>query len=201
MAFLRSGTGSEHLSVIEGDDITLRPPQLSDYSQWAELRQQSREHLRPWEPLWPDDDLAMSGFNRRIKHYHREAHDDLGYAFLIFRRHDDRLLGGVSLANVRRGVTQCATLGYWLGLPYVRQGFMRRAVSLVAAYAFDTLKLHRLEAATQPHNHPSICVLEANGFRREGYATRYLKINGVWSDHLLFARLADDPAGAEAARR
>ena len=197
MAFLRSGTGSEHLSVIEGEGLSLRAPQMSDYAPWAELRQQSREHLRPWEPLWPDDDLAKSGFSRRIKHYHREALDDLGYAFLIFRREDQRLFGGVSLSNVRRGVTQCANLGYWLGLPFVHQGIMRAAIGLVQSHAFETLKLHRLEAATQPHNRSSIRVLERNGFRREGYARRYLKINGVWSDHVLFARLSDDPAGGE----
>lgn len=197
MAFLRSGTGTEHLSVIEDGSLSLRPPQMSDYPEWARIREQSREHLRPWEPVWPLDDLARSGFRRRIKHYQQEALDDLGYAFLIFYKPANTLLGGISLSNVRRGVTQSAHLGYWLGLPFVGRGVMRKAVSLVTAHAFETLRLHRIEAATQPSNAASIRVLEHNAFRREGYARRFLKINGMWSDHILFARLSDDPAEPE----
>lgn len=198
MAFLRAGTGAEHLSIIERDGLRLRLAQLSDYAPWAELRASSREHLTPWEAIWPLDDLTKSGFRRRLRHYHREALEDLGYSFLIFRAAEDRLLGGVSLSNVRRGVTQAASLGYWLGLPYVGAGVMTKAVGMAVTHAFDTLKLHRLEAATQPNNASSIRVLEHNAFLREGYARRYLKINGVWSDHILFARLADDHVQQEA---
>ena len=197
MAFLRTGSGAEHLSIIEGHGLRLRPPQLSDYGPWAELRTLSREHLKPWEPLWGHDDLTKSAFRRRLRHYEREALEDLGYAFLVFRATDDCLLGGVSLSNLRRGVTQASNLGYWLGLPHIGQGIMRKSVGLVVLHAFDVLKLHRLEAATQPHNAASIRVLESNGFEREGFAKRYLKINGVWSDHILFALLAENPREKE----
>ena len=165
---------------------------MSDYAAWAELRAHSRAHLTPWEPVWPRDELTRSAFRRRVRHYQREAREDLGYAFLIFRETDDRLLGGLTLSNVRRGVTQAAVLGYWLGLPFVRRGYMTEAVAAIVRFAFDELRLHRLEAATMPVNHASIRVLERNGFRREGLARRLLKINGVWQDHVLYALLAEE---------
>jgi ribosomal-protein-alanine N-acetyltransferase len=191
MAFLRAGNSSEW-AVIQGRGVWLRPPQMSDYGPWAELRTLSRQHLMPWEPAWPRDDLTKSAYRRRIKHYQREARDDLGYAFLMYEADTDRLLGGVTLSNVRRGVTQSAMLGYWLGLPYVGYGHMTAAVRAVLPHAFEQLRLHRIEAAAQPINSRSVGVLKRAGFIEEGLARRYLKINGAWQDHLVFAILAED---------
>jgi [ribosomal protein S5]-alanine N-acetyltransferase len=103
----------------------------------------------------------------------------------------------LSLSNVRRGVTQAAILGYWLGLPFVRKGYMSAAVAASVSYAFEDLHLHRLEAATMPNNAASIRVLERNGFRREGIARRLLKINGAWEDHVLHALIAEDVGTAQ----
>jgi ribosomal-protein-alanine N-acetyltransferase len=192
MAFLRSGIGSE-LPVVRGRGLILRPPHIGDYSAWAELRARSRDHLVPWEPQWARDELTRDAFRRRIRHYQRELRDDLGYAFFLFRDTDDALLGGLTLSNVRRGVTQAAAIGYWIGLPFVRRGYMSNALAAGMRFAFEDLKLHRLEAACMPHNVASIGVLEKNGFTREGLARRYLKIDGVWQDHLLYATLIDDP--------
>lgn len=191
MAFLRAGNPSEW-TTIQGRGVWLRPPQLSDYAPWAELRALSRTHLVPWEPAWPRDDLTKIAFRRRIKHYQREAREDLGYAFLVFETTGDRLIGGVTISNVRRGVTQSAMLGYWLGLPFVGRGYMGAAVNAMLQHAFETLRLHRVEAAVQPGNDASIKVLQRAGFAEEGLARRYLKINGTWQDHLLLAILAED---------
>jgi ribosomal-protein-alanine N-acetyltransferase len=201
MAFLRSGTGFDQATSIRGDGVWLRPAAASDYPAWAELRQMSRAHLTPWEPQWAADELSRSSFKLRLRHYAREARDDLGYAYLVFRAGDDNLIGGMSLSNVRRGVSQSASLGYWLGLPYVRRGYMRAAVAAVLHHGYDALRLNRVEAACLPWNERSIRVLEACGFTREGLARHYLKINGVWQDHLLYARLRDDglPAKGDAA--
>ena len=136
--------------------------------------------------------IRESSYRRRLRHYQREQREDLGYAFAIFSLADDNLVGGVSLSNVRRGVTQAAQLGYWLGLPHLRKGYMADAVAAVVPYTFFGLRLHRIEAATLPTNASSIRVLERNGFEREGYARRYLKINDDWQDHILFALLAED---------
>ena len=101
-------------------------------------------------------------------------------------------MGGLTLSNVRRGVTQAAVLGYWLGMPFVCRGHMTEAVRAAVAFGFESLHLHRLEAASMPNKPSSIRVLERVGFRREGFARRLLKINGVWEDHVLLRLLNDD---------
>jgi ribosomal-protein-alanine N-acetyltransferase len=192
MAFLRSSIGPDSAQAVRGRGVLLRAPAMSDYGPWAELRARSREYLTPWEPSWQRHELTRGAYRRRVRHYQREAREDEGYAFLIFDEADDELVGGVTLSNVRRGVTQAAVLGYWLGLPYIKRGYMTCAVQAIASFAFEDLRLHRLEAATMPANAASIRVLERNGFRREGFARGLLKINGVWEDHILFALLAED---------
>lgn len=193
MAFLKTGLGTDYATQIRGDGVWLRAPQMGDYGPWAELRAASRGHLTGWEPQWARDELTRSAYRRRMRHYAREQRDDTGYAFFIFRAGDDALLGGLTISNVRRGVSQSAALGYWLGLPYVQRGHMTRAVRAAVSYAFSDLRLHRVEAACLPVNDASMRVLDHNGFTREGLARRYLKINGVWQDHVLFAKLIDDP--------
>ena len=192
MAFLRSTSGIDAEAEIHGQEVFLRHPTMGDYGAWAELRAMSRQHLTVWEPQWARDELTRSAFRRRLRQYQRELREDQGYAFLIFRHAGAKLLGGLSVSNVRRGVAQAASLGYWIGAPYVGRGHMTDAVKAVLPFAFVTLGLHRLEAACLPHNLPSTRVLEKAGFKREGMARRYLKINGVWQDHDLFALLQDD---------
>lgn len=192
MAFLRSVASSETGPFVYGDTVMLRTPQAADYPAWAELRAQSREFLTPWEPSWSSNELTRASFRRRLRHYMKELREDLGYAFFVYRLEDDLLLGGLTLSNVRRGVTQACTLGYWIGLPHARKGYMTGAVKAVIPFVFDTLRLHRLEAACLPNNGASIQLLENCRFRREGVARRYLKINGIWQDHILFALLADE---------
>ena len=191
MSFLRPVLGTENYAV-RGTLTGLRALTMADYAAWAAIRGRSRQHLMPFEPLWQHDELEKSAYRRRVRHYQRELSEDLGYAYAMLRMSDDELLGGISLSNVRRGVTQTASLGYWLGLPYARQGFMNDAVAAIIPYAIHNLGLHRIEAATLPDNNPSIRVLERNGFKREGFARRYLKINGVWRDHILFGLIAED---------
>jgi len=194
MVFLRAAPAFETAHPVTGAGVVLRAPQLHDYLPWAELRSASRDHLTPWEPLWPLDDLTRSSFRRRLRHYANEARDDHGYAFFIFENATGRLTGGVTLSNVRRGVTQSATLGYWMGAAFASRGVMSASVATLIPFAFQTLRLHRLEAATLPSNAASIRVLEKSGFEREGYARSYLKINGTWQDHVLYGRLAQDAA-------
>lgn len=197
MAFLRHGLFEDAEPVIDGRGLRLRPYLSTDYPAWAELRAASRQHLQPWEPLWPRDDLTKMAYRRRIRHYHRETRDDLGYAFAIFDKTSDALMGGVSLCNVRRGVTQSAILGYWLGAPYAGRGIMTEAVRAFLPHAFGALRLHRVEAVTQPNNAPSIRVLEKCGFTREGHLRHAIKINGLWTDHVLYAILSTDSAGRD----
>jgi [ribosomal protein S5]-alanine N-acetyltransferase len=191
MAFFRTINFSEPLPSVTGDGVMLRTPQMTDYTEWAALREKSRAFLAPWEPTWPEDDLSRGAFRRRIRRYVEDLRADLGYAFLIMRGTDNALVGGLTIANVRRGVAQAGSLGYWMGQPFARQGYMTAAVRAIVPFAFTTLRLHRLEAACIPTNTGSIRLLENTGFVREGYAREYLCIDGVWQDHLLYARLKE----------
>ena len=193
MAFLRSVGFFEPEHAIESGPIVLRPPRMSDYESWAQLRRESRGFLTPWEPTWPADDLTRSAFRCRVKRYVRDMREDAGFAFFLFTASDGQLAGGLSLSNIRRGAAQTAALGYWIGLPFARHGLMTAAVRAVLPFGFDNLKLHRIEAACLSSNEPSLRLLRRTGFTEEGFARGYLKINGVWQDHVLFAMLAGDP--------
>ncbi len=179
--------------LVEGETVLLRMPQMADFAAWSALRERSREFLVPWEPIWPVHDLTRGSFRRRMRRYLRDVREDAAYPFLVIRRADRALLGGVSLSNVRRGVTQTASLGYWMGAPFAGRGYMSAAVRTLLPFAHTTLGLRRIEAACLPNNAPSMRLLEGAGFHREGYGREYLCINGTWQDHVLYARLAGDP--------
>src|SRR5262249_5734854 len=146
MAFFRTVSLTDQMPAIAGDGVVLRVPQMSDFAEWAALREASRDFLTPWEPTWPADDLTRASFRRRIKRYSEDQRGDLAYAFFDFRKHDNALIGGLTLANVRRGCAQAGSLGYWMGAPFARQGHMTAAVNAVIPFAFGSLRLHRIEA-------------------------------------------------------
>jgi ribosomal-protein-alanine N-acetyltransferase len=176
---------------LTGDRVFLRPPERSDYEAWASLRASSRDFLTPWEPSWPPDALSRASFRARVGRYAEDWRTDQAYNFFIFSN-DEALVGGVSLSNIRRGVSETASLGYWVGEAFARQRYMTAALPLILEFAFDRLGLHRVEAACLPTNIPSRSLLARAGFRQEGYAREYLCIEGKWQDHLLFAILRGD---------
>ena len=193
IAFMRGLTfpGGQQ-PVIRGQGIYLRYPRMADFPVWAKLRAESREFLTPWEPVWADDELTRGAFRRRIKRYQKETRLDSAYVFFVLRESDDALIGGCTLSNVRRGVTQCCTLGYWIGSQFARQGYMTGALRALLPFVFRTLGLHRIEAACLTDDDGSRNLLTRVGFRQEGLARRYLLINGEWADHLLFALLKEE---------
>jgi ribosomal-protein-alanine N-acetyltransferase len=192
MAILKSTNGLEADEVIAGNGVYLRYPVMSDYAGWASLRDTSREFLTPWEPVWPIDDLTRPAFRRRLRRYSRELKEDSSYPFFVFRSEDNKLLGSCIISNVRRGVAQNCSLGYWIGKEFASKGWMSEAVRACVPFAFDRLGLHRIEAACLLSNEPSQRLLRRVGFIQEGVARKYLRINGEWQDHLQFAMLASD---------
>ncbi len=195
MALFRIHKTTPETSLIRGDGLFLRPPTMRDFTEWAALREESRDFLTPWEPLWPADDLTRTAFRRRLRRQDEEMERDETYPFFLFRDGDNALLGGLTLGQIRRGVAQTATLGYWMGQPHAGKGYMSRAVRAACRHGFSALRLHRIEAACLLHNDPSRMVLKSCGFKHEGHARAYLRINGQWQDHILFALLDSDPAG------
>ncbi len=201
MALFRLGPSNDSINFVRGEGVYLRPPEMRDYEAWAALRERSRAFLTPWEPTWPGDDLSRPAFRRRLRRHAQEIENDESYPFLIFRDGSDTLVGGLTLGQIKRGVAQSATLGYWMGAPYAGMGLMSRSVRALTGYAFTILRLHRIEAACLPHNEASVRLLERIGFKREGFARAYLRINGVWQDHLLYALLDTDPLPLRMPRR
>jgi [ribosomal protein S5]-alanine N-acetyltransferase len=180
--------------VIRSERLLLRPPLLTDHADWAATRLASRAFLQPWEPLWPDDDLTLAAFRRRIRRYDHEIREDMSYPLFILDAASDKLMGGINLTNIRRGAAATASLGYWMGQSFAGKGYMTEAVRLVTEHARQKLGLLRIEAACLPENAVSLALLATNGFEREGFARRYLAINGCWRDHVLLAKVMDpDP--------
>lgn len=180
------------LPALTGARVTLRVPAAGDYREWAVLRGESRGFLEPWEPRWAPDELERHAWRQRLSRYREDFARGVSVAFFIFDKRSGHLLGGITLGNIRHGVAQSGHIGYWLGERFAGHGYMAEALDLLAVYAFETLKLHRIEAACIPANSRSIRVLEKAGFRREGLLRSYLRINGSWQDHYLYALIEDD---------
>ena len=180
---------------IETERLTLRPPAHGDFRAWAGLRERSAAFLVPWEPTWSHDHLTRKAFTNRVYWANRSIASGAALPLFLERRADRALLGAITLDNIRRGPAQDGTLGYWIGEPFARQGYMREAIEAVVHYAFETLDLSRIQAACLPENKASRGVLEKCGFKYEGVAQSYLQINGRWRNHVLYSNLRSDRRG------
>lgn len=184
---------------LETERLTLRPPVHADFQPWASLRRDSEEFLVPWEPTWADDHLTRRAFTNRVYWAARSISGGTALPLFLIRRRDNTLVGAITLDNIRRGPAQAATLGYWVGEAFARQGYMSEAIATVVHHAFERMSLSRLEAACLPENVASRGLLERSGFKYEGVAQSYLQINGRWRNHVLYAHLRNDRRGRTAA--
>jgi ribosomal-protein-alanine N-acetyltransferase len=181
------------LVTLRGQRLLLRLPQMRDYEAWYQLRRASHDFLRPFEPRWTELDLNRRVYSMRVRRAREEAEQGTDYTFLIFLTdgQEEQLAGGLTLSNIRRRAAQFVNLGYWMGQSFAGKGIMSEAVGTVLPFVFETLDLHRIHAAFLPTNMASRRVLEKNGFVEEGYAERYLQINGRWEDHVLMGLTAE----------
>ena len=181
------------LPALKGERVTLqaagvrRLPRMGGAS-----RSESRAFLEPWEPSWAPDELerarlapAARAATARISRAARRSPSSSSTT------ESGKLLGGITLGNIRHGVAQSGHIGYWIGERYAGQGFMVEALDLLAGYAFDTLRLHRIEAACIPGQRSgrSAC-LKKPDFSAKDCCDPICKINGVWQDHYLYALIA-----------
>ncbi|SLN50392.1 GNAT family N-acetyltransferase [Roseisalinus antarcticus] len=180
---------------LETEQLTLRPPQHSDFTPWTSLRRESADFLKPWEPSWADDHLTRKAFTNRVYWAQRAIAGGTEIPLFLIRRKDEALVGAITLSNIRRGPAQAGTTGYWIGQPYARSGYMREALQAVVHHAFHELNLSRIEAGCLPENTPSRKLLESCGYKYEGVAQSYLQINGRWRNHVLYANLRSDRRG------
>lgn len=187
--------GLRRRTVIETPLLTLRLPQHGDYRAWSGLREASAAFLTPWEPTWAPDHLSRRAFSARVAWAARAEADGSALPLFLIRRSDGALVGAITLDHIRRGPAQAGTIGYWVGEPFARQGFMRESIEALGRHAFTRLDLSRVEAACLPENVASRGVLEQAGFKYEGVAQAYLQIAGRWRNHVLYALLRHDRRG------
>jgi ribosomal-protein-alanine N-acetyltransferase len=181
--------------VLQTNRLELRLPQKADYIPWVTTRRAGVDFLQPWEPIRNRDYETKGAFYARLGWAHRAARQKSAFPFMIIRSEDSRLMGAITLDNVRFGPAKTGTVGYWVGPDFVRLGYMSEALAAVVGFAFETLSLSRIEAACLPENQASRGVLEKCGFKYEGVAQSYLQIAGRWRTHVLYARLREDRRG------
>ena len=179
---------------IRGRRVCLRPPAADDYPEWSALRRGSRAFLEPWEPKWRTDHLTRTSFRHRVRWARRMIEKGKAYPHLIFRERDGKLVGGITIENVQGWPSMSASLGYWMGEPFIQRGYMTDALRLIIEHAFRELGISRLEAACVPENVASRSLLLRCGFHREGHARAMLEIDGDWRDHELYARVSEERA-------
>src|SRR4051794_40073430 len=172
---------------LQGERVGLRAFTAGDVAELTDLRVRNREFLTPWEPRRSDGFFTAAGQRAEIERDRHEWAADRTYAFGIVERGSGALRGRIALANVVRGAWENATMGYFVDQEAGGRGYATEAVALALEFAFGPCRLHRVQAAVMPHNERSRRVLENNGFRREGFSPRYLRLDGAWRDHDLFA--------------
>lgn len=163
---------------------------MTDYEQWCTVRGLNRHFLKAYEPSWPADCLSPEFFKRRITRLQKDWDGDKTYSFLILE--NQNLIGGININNVTRGAAQYGALGYWLDEMSQGHGFMTEAGLAVLHYAFTHLGMDRMNAATLTHNVKSRAMLARLGFVEEGFARKYIQIDGKRQDHVLFGINAPD---------
>ncbi|MEM7719315.1 MAG: GNAT family protein [Pseudomonadota bacterium] len=180
---------------LDTERMVLRPPMHVDFRPWSDLRRESAEFLQPWEPSWSADHLTRKGFVNRVYWANRSIAQGTAVPLFLIHREEGKVIGAITLDNIRRGPSQAGTIGYWIGAPHARNGYMQEALTAVVHYAFEVLDLSRLESACLPENAASRALLEKCGYKYEGVAQSYLQINGRWRNHVLYANLRGDRRG------
>lgn len=155
--------------------VTLRPLADRDQDEFIALVAASADLHRPWMSL----PATPEAFQTYVARYAGPDEESL----LVCRRGSGAIAGMINVNSIIRGRYQNGSLGYAAFAPSVGQGYMSEGLRLVMRYAFEELRLHRLDAQIQPDNHASLRLVERAGFRREGYSPQLLFIDGAWRDH------------------
>jgi [ribosomal protein S5]-alanine N-acetyltransferase len=178
---------------LEQAPTAIRPTDPKDAPAQLRLRVANRAHTGPWDPIRDESFYTEAGQRLELDLDQRSWAAGNAYAFAVLEVDTgDRLIGRVALSNVVRGPWQNATLGYWIDEGSGGRGHATRAVLLALQFAFEHAGLHRVQPAIIFRNVRSVRVAEKVGFRLEGRALHYLKINGVWEDHDVYALTVED---------
>jgi len=182
------------VSTLLGRRVLLRPLGVSDFPAWSEVRTRSADWLLRWEPRrlpgQPDVTTDRDAFSVRCSARERERQLGTAYGFGIFV--EGQFAGEINLSSIQRGPFQSAYVGYWIDEAVAGHGYTPEALVVLARFAFDDLRLHRIQISIIPRNSASRRVVEKLKIRDEGIAERYLEINGVWEDHVRYAITSEE---------
>ena len=173
--------------MFKNEQIYIRSLAEVDIHASLKLQSENREFFEKYSMTRSSDFYTIQAQTRRIRQQQEDRKNDVGYSFGIFKKEDDTLVGAISLFQIMREDLQSAFIGYFLDQSHNGRGYATEAVELIVDFAFNELKLHRIEAGVMPHNLASIKVLEKAGFLKEGIARKNVKINGKWEDHQVLA--------------
>ncbi|HEX7576796.1 MAG TPA: GNAT family N-acetyltransferase [Verrucomicrobiae bacterium] len=163
--------------------VFIRPPTPGDCDAFLAAVRRSRAMHRNWITPKAKTPAAFANY---LKKFETGPH----HGFLVIHRDTGDIVGVINLNEIIRGNFQSAFVGYFAFQPYAGRGLMREGLRLVLKYAFQKIKLHRVEANIQPNNRPSLALATSCGFVREGLSRRLAKICGRWKDHERWAILA-----------
>ncbi len=170
--------------MLKGKTVYLRYPKMDDLDEFSELNKTSINfHKGLANP--PKDRKSYIEFFAKNERPENEN-------FFICLVETDEIAGSIGLSQIFRGGFQNAYLGYQVGENFAGKGFASEAIFLIVKFAFEELKLHRVEANIQPHNLASIAVVKKNGFSKEGFSPKYLNIDDIWRDHERWAILNEN---------
>ena len=181
---------------IGSQRLLLRQYRTSDADALASLLTLSfKDHLEPWSPPSMKQE-AESGGRRAAREHILAAlnkwDEGSDYRLFITLRETGEIVGQIGLTQLIRGVSQSCFIGYWIGLPYIRQGYATEAVVLAMEFAFDVLKLHRVSLWIGIENVHSLRIPEKLGLRFEGTAERALFLGERWQDTHIFAVTSEE---------
>jgi len=182
--------------------LILRPPRTQDVAEVRRVMRYNHGHLKPWNPAPRpgEDPTSITEVTNTVLRQRREWKSGRTFAFMLSPKEDpSRFIGKIALNGVMRGAMHGAYLGYWMDVDHQNGGLCTEGIRAVMDFAFGPAALHRLQAAIMPRNARSLRVIEKLGFRKEGYAERYLQIAGRWEDHILFARTSEEHTTPEVA--
>ena len=179
---------------LYGKRVMMRPLVAPDFPSWSDVRLRNEKWLVPWEPSrlanQGDPTRERDAFTTRCAARDRDRQMGIAFAFGLFV--DSGVAGEVNLNTVVRGAQQCGTIGYWIDRTRAGQGYVAEGVCVLMRFAFEELRLHRLEVCIIPRNTNSRRVMDKLQLREEGVAQRFLEINGVWEDHMRYAMTVEE---------
>jgi len=168
----------------QGERVGIRRPTASDCDEFTALMRASEEFHYPW--------VDPPKTSERYHDYLESRGGATDDGFLICDVKSGEIIGVINISCIVRGFFHSAYLGFYIGAPFAKKGYMTEGLKLVTRFAFGKLGLHRVEANIQPHNVASISTVRKLGFRLEGFSPKYLRVYREWRDHERWALVAED---------